>query len=154
MNYESLIQLATDENICIYETEFSYRIKGMYIDNTIAINSRIETSKEKYCILAEELGHHFTTVGDITDLSKSNNRRQEEKARRWAAKRISSLKDFINAFESGCRTKEEFMDYMNLTEEFLIWSIDYYRKKHGLMTTVDKQYIVYFEPFGIIKMFK
>ena len=35
----------------------------------------IET--EKACVLAEELGHHYTTVGDIIDQKESENRKQE-----------------------------------------------------------------------------
>jgi hypothetical protein len=64
------------------------------------------------------------------------------------------LKDFILAFESGCRTKEEFIDHINITDEFLLWSINYYKKRYGLMTIVDKQYVIYFEPFMIMKLFR
>lgn len=32
---------------------------------------------EKACVLAEELGHHYTAVGDIIDQSYYSNRKQE-----------------------------------------------------------------------------
>lgn len=157
MTYDELAILYDD--LIIKEVDFSdfdpeEDLKGLCIKNKILIRKDLKTTTEKTCILAEELGHFFTTVGNIIDQSKIENRKQEEKARRWAVRRIASLMDFISAFEAGCRTKEEFVDHINITEEFLHWSIDYYKKRYGLMTTVDRQYAIYFEPFMIMKLFK
>lgn len=38
------------------------------------------------CILAEEFGHHYTSFGDIIDLSDPSNRKQEHRARLWVMK--------------------------------------------------------------------
>lgn len=129
-----------------------YAASGSY--KLVLLNKDLKTVNEKVCVLAEEVGHHYTTIGDITDQSKTGNRKQEEKARNWAVRKIASLGDFINAFENGCRTKEEFIEHINITEEFLTWAIDYYKKKYGLMTIVDKKYVIYFEPFGILRAFE
>ena len=40
-------------------------LKGIYIDGNIAINTSVDNGAEKACVLAEELGHYHTTVGDI-----------------------------------------------------------------------------------------
>ncbi|HYE82652.1 MAG TPA: ImmA/IrrE family metallo-endopeptidase [Clostridia bacterium] len=156
--YEMMLVEYSDELIVDDASVLPSSVKGFYAaedkGNIVLLNKDLKTVNERVCILAEEVGHHFTTVGDITDLSKTVNRKQEEKARRWAVRRIASLKDIISAFEAGCRTKEELTDHLNITEEFLLWSIDYYKKKYELMTVVDKQYIVCFEPFGIVKLFK
>ena len=82
LDYLQLVQLAECENVKIIEMPMHGRNKGMYSDNTIALSSFIETTVESRCILAEELGHYYTTVGDITDQSKIENRKQELKARR------------------------------------------------------------------------
>ena len=60
---------AEKEDITIDETShFSgTRIKGLYCDGYIAINKDIETETERACILAEELGHYYTSSGDIID---------------------------------------------------------------------------------------
>ena len=49
-----------------FETD---RIKGLYSDGTIAISTDMKTDAEKACVLAEELGHHYTTYGNILDQS-------------------------------------------------------------------------------------
>lgn len=54
--------------------------KGLYADNIIWINKYLPTSVEKACILAEELGHHYTTAGDILDQNDIENCKQELKA--------------------------------------------------------------------------
>ena len=41
--------------------------------------------------LAEELGHHYTTVGDILDQTNVSNRKQERLARVWAYNRRIGL---------------------------------------------------------------
>ena len=38
---------------------------------------------EKASVLAEELGHYYTTVGNILDQEDAGNRKQEHKARTW-----------------------------------------------------------------------
>lgn len=156
--YEEMIAEFSNDIIVDDTAILPYDIKGFYANNgkrsLVLLNRNLETVNEKVCVLAEEIGHHFTSVGDITNQSDIKNRKQELRARKWAVEKIASLEDFIKAFEAGCRTKEELAEYLNVTDGFLSWSINHYQKKYGLMTTVDKQYIVYFEPLGIIKLFE
>ena len=56
---------------------------GRIYKNRIAIRTDL-TDIEKSCVLAEELGHYYTTVGDILDQSDDGNRKQERRARLWA----------------------------------------------------------------------
>lgn len=53
---------------------------GYYGDNIAFIN-KTSTNACKYYIVAEELGHHFTSTGNILDQHNHNNIRQEMKAR-------------------------------------------------------------------------
>ena len=65
----------------------------------------IET--EKACVLAEELGHHYTTVGDIIDQKESENRKQERRARIWAYHEMISLSDLVDCYHSRYQNKYE-----------------------------------------------
>jgi hypothetical protein len=75
--YETLLQEAHEEEIEVVCIPLHGKLKGLYSCNVIAINSNTATEAEKACILAEELGHYHTTVGDILDQSKTQNRKQE-----------------------------------------------------------------------------
>ena len=146
MNYENLLDDANDSGITLDEKyTFDSRLKGLYIDNNIALSSDLETSAEKSCILAEELGHHYTSSGNIIDMSIVANRKQELHARAWAYNRLIGLYGIINAYRSGCRNGYEIAEHLNITEEFLAEALQYYRNKYGLCTTVDN-YVIYFEP--------
>lgn len=148
--YECLADKACEDGIDIVNRKFnSNRIKGLYCDGTVALNSKIETSKERACILAEELGHHHTSTGVIIDLSDVQNRKQERQARIWAYNNRIGLYGLIRAYENGCRNRYETAEFLDVTEEFLEESINTYKEIYGAYTTVDN-YTVYFIPNLII----
>jgi hypothetical protein len=127
-------------------------IKGIYCDGTVAINATVSTSTEKACILAEELGHYYTTTGNILDQSKPENRKQELHARLWAYNKQIGLRGLVDAYRSGCQTPYETAEHLGVTESFLLDAVEAYRNKYGVCTTVDN-YIIYFEPhLGVMEM--
>lgn len=153
--YEKLLDVAERENIVVFENYdlSDTRFKGLYYDGNIAISKDIETTSERSCILHEELGHHYTTVGNILDQSKAENRKQERRARLWAYKRAFDLIDLISACKYGCRNRYEIAEYLDVTEEFLQEALDTYKEKYGIYRKVDN-YIVYFEPLGILEIYE
>lgn len=152
MLYEHLIQEAEQHGIDIYEEPLEPKIKGLYADQVIWINRYIATRAEKACILAEELGHYHTSVGNIIDQTKILNRKQERRARAWAYIKLVPLHKIIEAYSEGVRSRHELADYLNVTEEFLQAAINYYHGKHGQFVRVDK-HIIYFDPLGVVEMF-
>ncbi|MDR7870348.1 MAG: ImmA/IrrE family metallo-endopeptidase [Tissierellaceae bacterium] len=153
MNYEDLIIEAENEGIEIYESNYIGKLKGLYVDNTITINSGIKDKKEKVCILAEELGHYHTSYGNIVDQSDIRNRKQERFARAWSYKKLVGITKLIKAFESGVSNRYELAEFLNVTEEFIEEALEYYKQKYGLYFKIDN-YVVYFEPLGIMEMWE
>lgn len=144
-NYEALLDEACRDGIEVIDYTFdSDRIKGLYCDGTIAVRSDMNTV-EKSCTLAEELGHHHTTVGDIIDVESAQNRKHERQARLWAYNKQIGLCGLIRAFEHGCTTHYEVAEYLEVTEELLNDCINCYREKYGVCEVIDN-YIVYFIP--------
>lgn len=151
--YERLEDEACRDGIDVIQKKFnSDRIKGLCCDDTIAINANIETTAEKTCTLAEEYGHYNTTVGNILDLSSSQNRKQERQARLWAYNKQIGLYGLIRAYESGCKNRYEVAEYLEVTEEFLQEAISCYRDKYGVGTTVDNYYIMFIPNLQILKL--
>ena len=72
----------------------------------------IET--EKACVLAEELGHHYTTVGDIIDQKESENRKQERRARIWAYHEMISLSDLVDCYHSRYQNEYEVAEHFHI----------------------------------------
>lgn len=149
--YEALLDEACDKGLIVKEKPLQYnngRIKG----NRIAIRKDLSTSTEKACVLAEELGHHETTVGNILNMSDSWNRKQERQARLNGYNRLIGLMGIIDAYEAKCQSQHEMAEFLNVTEEYLLECIECYRDKYGSRKTVNK-YIIYFIPnLAVMKM--
>ena len=135
-------------NAGIDVVEYSFRnktIKGLYCDGTAAISNNIDTNAEKACILAEEMGHHYTSAGNIINQADEQNRKQEFRARMWAYNDLIQLNQFVDAYKYGCRNSYEVAEYLEVTEEFLNDALNAYTDKYGICTDVDN-YTIYFIP--------
>ena len=143
--FEKLEDVAYQDDVDVLNYRFeSNNIKGLYCDGVIAIREDM-TIPEKTCALAEELGHHYTSVGNILDLTSAANRKQERQARLWAYNKQIGLIGLVRAFEHGCQNRFEIAEYLEVTEEFLEECIECYRNKYGICKRVDN-YVVYFIP--------
>ncbi|PKM69145.1 MAG: ImmA/IrrE family metallo-endopeptidase [Firmicutes bacterium HGW-Firmicutes-2] len=134
----------------IYEIDM--KVKGLYADGIIGISKYI-SSTEKVCVLAEELGHYYTSSGDILNQKDLSNRKQEHRARAWGYEKVASLNRIVEAYKARCSTKEDLLEYLGITEEFLTESINYYKRRYGLFYRIDDKYVVNFEPFGVLEHF-
>lgn len=143
MKYDVLLNDANTEGLSVKERPFhTYdgRIKGknIYLRKDM-------TTIEKTCVLAEELGHYHTTVGNIMDMSNPQNRKQERQARLWGYNKLIGLTGLISAFHAGCHSRHETAEYLDVTEEFLQECIDCYTEKYGESAKVDN-YTIFFIP--------
>lgn len=144
--YESLLDETYNEGIIVKEVPLKSNSDGLYIDNKIALNSnRLHTTNEKYCILAEELGHHYTSVGDILDLNFVCNIKQEYHARLYSYDKLVGLIGIIRSFEANCIDRYEMAEFLNVTEEFLEDALRCYKNKYGVSVDIDN-YTICFEP--------
>jgi len=150
--YEKLIA-ETPFDVNIDENHhFKGKLSGLYVDGNIALSDKLKTSKEKVCVLAEELGHHHTTYGNIIDMRQAVNRKQERKARLWGYNRLIGLYGLIRAFEKGCRNKHEIAEYLEVTEDYLDEAMKCYREKYGEGKGVDNYYVSFEPSLQILKM--
>jgi hypothetical protein len=150
MTYQCLLEEAKSEGVKVIDDCNIGGLKGLYIDNIISLSKNISCQKEKKCILAEELGHHHTTYGNILNQNKIDNIQQEKKARAWAYERLVNFDDLIAAYKEGINNQYELSLFLEVTENFLINAIKYYRRKYGIYYKY-KNVILYFEPLGILK---
>ena len=153
-NIESLLDRAYSDNIHViedYNFNNSKNIKGLYIDNTILLKDGL-SNKEKNCILAEELGHHYTTNGNIIDTKQIVNQKAEQKARRWAYDDRIGLRGLIKTYENNCKTKFEIAELLEVTEEFLDETLEYYSNKYGPFIQVDNYLISFIPNLNIIRL--
>ena len=143
MTYEELLIEADNNNLTVKEKPLPIS-KGRIKGKRIAIRKGM-TEVEKACVLAEELGHYYTAVGNILDQSSVENRKQEMQGRILAYNNQVGLCGIIDAYLHHCQSLSESAEYLGVTEEFLNDTLTYYRNKYGVYTTVDN-YAIIFEP--------
>ena len=151
MKYEALLTEADRDGLIVKEKPLKYndgRIKG----NRIAIRKDLATTKEKTCVLAEELGHYHTSVGNILDMSDSGNRKQERQARLWGFNKLIGLNGLVRAYEAGCRNGYEIAEYLEVTEECLTECIEAYQSKYGVGVMIDNYYVMFIPQLAVGKI--
>ncbi|HJA64808.1 MAG TPA: ImmA/IrrE family metallo-endopeptidase [Candidatus Mediterraneibacter cottocaccae] len=143
---EKLEQEAFEDSVKVHNYYLGEEsLKGIYIDGNVAINTSVNSITEKTCVLAEELGHHHTSVGDIIDMTDIRNRKQERQARLWGYNKLIGLTGIIKAYRAGCQSCHEIAELLEVTDEYLQECINCYRDKYGVCTDVDN-YTIYFIP--------
>lgn len=147
MTYEELLQESLEQNLIVKEMDLP-GYKGRIYKNRVAIRKNMTTA-EKSCVLAEELGHHHTTVGNILEQTDVSNCKQERLARLWAYNKQIGLSGIIQGYRAHCRSCYDLAEYLEVSEDFLQEALECYREKYGVYTELDG-YVIYFEPCLIV----
>lgn len=141
MTYDELL-IDHENDVDVYEHDLQENPivkkaggKGFYLNGTILIQEGL-TDIDKKCILAEELGHHYTSEGNILDMKHPNSRKQELHARLWGAIRLIKFSDFIKALQIYDYNLYMVADELGVTYE----TVRLYRNylfAHGIMDIKD-----------------
>lgn len=147
MNYDNLLDECVANGIYVIErANFKSGADGLINGDVIGLNKKMRTTKERACVLAEELGHYYTTVGDILDQRAPSARKQEFRSRAWSYNRLVGLNGIIDSYKHKCQSLSDVAEFLDITEKFLLEALEYYKGKYGIYTAIDN-YIVYFEPY-------
>src|SRR5699024_3457290 len=91
---------------------------------------------------------HYLTHGDILDQGKTENRKQENIARKWAYDRLIGLEGIVEAYNYGVHSLHEMAEYLYVSERFLVDAIEYYDIFYVYPYEFDN-YLIYFKPLYI-----
>lgn len=144
MNYDTLLAKADSHGLVVKEKNL-VSSDGRIKRNKIAIRKDIDTEVEKSCVLAEELGHYYTSSGDVLDQKDAMNRKQEYRARLYGYNLKIGLTGIIQAYEAGARNLYEMAEFLDVTEKYLMEALECYKSKYGIYAEIDN-YIIYFNP--------
>lgn len=128
--YEELLEYAVNEGITVIDFELGDKTKGLYCDGYVFIDKHCAES-EKFCALAEELGHHYTATSNIVSLDTMEKRKQEQLGRRWGYETILSLERILDAIIEGYDNLADLAEQLYVTPEYLQEALLYYGQKHG-----------------------
>jgi Zn-dependent peptidase ImmA (M78 family) len=125
-----LFKVANDEGIIIEYWDFPPPIEGIYlcepnIPTSIGISRKLFDDSPRFrCVLAEELGHHFTTSGTAIPnrhwnfYQRINISRIEFKALKWAGKFLMPIDYLKRAIVWECHFSfHSVAEYFNVTKD-------------------------------------
>lgn len=127
----SLIKLAYENGIVIEYWDFHPPLEAVYwsypgLPPVIGLSKSLFSNRAHFrCVLAEELGHHFTSVGNSVPLTffhysdRITISRTEYRAMRWAALYLMPLDKLCLAFKKGIRERWELAEFFDVTEEMV-----------------------------------
>lgn len=151
ITYEKLLEIAEKEDVDVNdEYEFSDRLKGLYCDGNIAIKKDLMV-REKKCIMAEELGHHFTAEGNILDQRNIINRKLERRGKIYAYDLLVGLEGLITCFKEGTTNVYEMAESLDVTEDIVKEALAYYTGKYGIGVRCGCYYIQFIPYLAVVK---
>lgn len=131
-----LFSLAEDEGIIIEWWDFKPPLEAIYwaandMPPIIGLANSLMYAPKAYfrCVFAEELGHHFTSVGYRISRTHLRYRdrieisRTEYRALRWAAQWLMPLDKLVQTLKQGIVRVCELADYFDVTEDMVIFRL-------------------------------
>lgn len=151
---EQLLQIAADEGITVdYADSLPGDMKGLHIflegiGHIITILKDIKEDKNKYIeILAEELGHYFTSYGDnVIEIKNYRDYlkicKNEKKAADWSANYLVTLYDLERAFKNNCKNYFEIAEFLDVPENTIKEKFRFLASKNNKIITIGEYKII------------
>ena len=151
--FEQLLDIAEKENIIIkfvdeipevfaealYISKFGIRM--ILMANILKSNTIRMTE-----VLAEELGHHFTSMGDNIEpknyFDKVNIDKCEAKALRWACNFLVPKDELIDELRKRPASIDELADGLSVSRDILMQSFYYLSLNNEYLQIEDDRYII------------
>ena len=131
MELNKLYDIATRENISIEDFKMKNKaiIEQIHKEYYIGLNySKIKSITEEKELLAEELGHYYCNAFYNSSSSPSTIAQKEYRANKWKCTVLVSVNDFKDAFKKGLKNVYEIAEYLNLSEDTVIFAYNYYKE--------------------------
>lgn len=114
----------------------------IFLDHSLKQNNKLHLE-----ILAHELGHYFSTIGNNIDNSynyrcKLNQNKIENKANRWAYEYLICEKELIKAINKNITTLTDLADYFEVSIEFFIKRLKYLALKKQMLKLDKNRYLI------------
>lgn len=149
-----LLELAKKEKIDIHYLDIKeIGVLGLYVKNEglphmIFLDTSIKNDKYKLIeVLAEELGHYFTSIGNSvnnihTYRDKLNVGKCENKATKWATNFLVSEDDIIQVVNSNITCIYEMADIIGVSIEILMNKFEYLSKSKQSLDLKNGKYLI------------
>ncbi len=150
---EKLYNLADKNNISIHFFDLTeVGVLGLNVEkerlpHMIFLDLKLKSNKNLHLeVLAHELGHFFTTVGNI--LNNKNyreilyNNKFENKADKWACEFLVSEEEIINALNKNIVNIYDMAEYLDVPLNILKKRLEYLALQNQSIKVSDNKYLI------------
>lgn len=127
MKTKTLYKIAENNNIDVYRYPLGI-VESMSTPGNVVLDTDIKEEAKEKVHLAHELGHCMTNAFYYY-WNYETHGRMEERANRWAYKKLMPLSELEEALSCGITETWELAEYFGIDEETLIKAIEYYKEK-------------------------
>ncbi len=149
---EKLMEVINKEGIFLEYVSFHEIIQGLFYkaENcppVIGINESIVSDKKLFLIvLAEEVGHYFTTIGDTTGeyysyKSRLTLNKQEALALKWATEFLLPVDEIVKGIRDKSLNFSELADFLGVTDDFLFERFKFLSQNKNYIKADNNTYI-------------
>lgn len=131
MDLNKLYDVAEKENIPVIDFRMKNKAIICKTNKRICIGlnyEKINSVTEEKELLAEELGHYYCNAFYNSNSDFSTISKKEYRANKWKCTVLVSVNDFIDAFKKGLKNVYEIAEYLNLSEDTVIFAYNYYKE--------------------------
>lgn len=131
MDLNKLYDVAGKENIPVIDFRMKNKAIICKTNKRICIGlnyEKINSVTEEKELLAEELGHYYCNAFYNSNSDFSTISKKEYRANKWKCTVLVSVNDFIDAFKKGLKNVYEIAEYLNLSEDTVIFAYNYYKE--------------------------
>lgn len=131
MDLNKLYDVAEKENIPVIDFRMKNKAIICKTNKRICIGlnyEKINSVTEEKELLAEELGHYYCNAFYNSNSDFSTISKKEYRANKWKCTVLVSVNDFIDAFKKGLKNVYEIAEYLNLSENTVIFAYNYYKE--------------------------
>ena len=131
MDLNKLYDVAEKENIPVIDFRMKNKAIICKTNKRICIGlnyEKINSVTEEKELLAEDLGHDYCNAFYNSNSDFSTISKKEYRANKWKCTVLVSVNDFIDAFNKGLKNIYEIAEYLNLSEDTVIFAYNYYKE--------------------------
>lgn len=133
MQIEKLYGIAEKNDVFVYSRDM--RLPSIAVDiygiKAIALQKELTLREERSC-LAHELGHHLKGALYNKETPCYTRGQCEHKADKWAAHKLIPVRSLFTAFRKGCVEVWQLAEYFDVTEDFILKTIEIYKQEGKL----------------------
>ena len=120
--------LAKFYGVSIIDFDFPSKIRGVYQDGVIGINTDVTDPAERRCIIACEMGRHLMRKNNTIVFTDEQ---EHTIAFYWAVSYLMPLSSLIEADKLKFTTATEIAEFLNVTPQFVKTGIEFYKNSLG-----------------------